>query len=228
MLATTKTSELSDQELVELARNEHQDAFGELLRRHRQKCVDLATFFLRNRGDAEDEVQNAFSKAYAHLDQFHGEAEFSTWLARIVSNQCLMLLRVRRRTKFVYLDETAGTQDSPPLELPACGSDPEGDFAFQQMNSVLRSEIRRIPPMLRNVMVLRDIQELSMADVADQLGISVPAAKSRLLRARVELRSRLMRHAERSAFQSPISRTAAPINRVAHHRAMRPCLGATA
>src|SRR5436305_10546877 len=140
MLPTTTAPNLSDSQLVALARTGDQDAFGELLRRHRQKCVDLATFFLRNRGDAEDEVQNAFSKAYAHLDQFHGEAEFSTWLARIVSNQCLMLLRVRRRTKFVYLDETAGTQDAPPLELPACGSDPEGEFAFKQMKSVLRTE----------------------------------------------------------------------------------------
>ena len=228
MLPTITAPELSDQQLVELARTGHPDAFGELLNRHRQKCVAIATFFLRNRGDAEDEVQNAFSKAYAHLDQFQGDAEFSTWLARIVSNQCLMLLRVRRRTKFVYLDDTLNTQDAPPLELPACGSDPEGEFAFKQMKSVLRTEIRRIPPMLRNVMLLRDIQELPMPEVANQLGITIPAAKSRLLRARFELRSRLMRHVAGSALQSPLSRTAAPLNRVAHHRAMRPYLAATA
>ena len=228
MLPTTTQPAFSDQQLVKLARQGDQDAFGELLRRHRQKCVDLATFFLRNRGDAEDEVQNAFSKAYAHLDQYQGEAEFSTWLARIVSNQCLMLLRVRRRTKFVYLDETPNVHDAPPMELPACGPDPEGEFAFRQMTSVLRTEIRRIPPMLRNVMMLRDIQELPMTDVADQLGITVPAAKSRLLRARTELRSRLMRHAEKSGAHWPLSRTAAPINRVAHHRAMRPYAAAVA
>ena len=228
MLALTAASSLSDQQLVELGRNGDQDAFGELLRRHRQKCVDLATFILRNRGDAEDEVQNGFAKAYAHLDQYQGDAEFSTWLARIVSNQCLMFLRVKRRTKFVYLDEGPSVHDAPPIELPACGPDPEGEFAFRQMKSVLRTEIRRIPPMLRNVMLLRDIQELPMTDVADQLGITVPAAKSRLLRARTELRSRLMRHTEKSGSHSPLSRTAAPINRVAHHRAMRPCLAATA
>ncbi len=222
------TPSLSDQQLVQLARNGDQDAFGELLRHHRQKCVDLAVFFLRNRGDAEDEVQNAFSKACAHLDQYQGEAEFSTWLARIVSNQCLMLLRVRRRTKFVYLDETPNVHNAPPAELPACGPDPEGELAFRQMKRILRTEIRRIPPILRNVMMLRDIKELPMADVADQLGITVPAAKSRLLRARTELRSRLMRHAERRGTQNPLSRTAAPINRVAHHRAMVPYLAATA
>jgi RNA polymerase sigma-70 factor (ECF subfamily) len=218
----------SDQQLVEMARAGDQEAFGELLRRHRPRCVDLATFYLRNRGDAEDEVQNAFSKAYAHLDQYQGEAEFATWLVRIVANQCLMLLRVRRRTKFVHLDETPSIHDAPPMELPACGPDPEGEFAFDQMKCVLRKEIRRIPPLLRNVMVLRDIMELPMTDVASELGITVPAAKSRLLRARTELRSRLMRYTERAGSQSLLSRTAAPLGRVAHHRAMRPSLAATA
>src|SRR3954466_10199759 len=228
MLATTTALALSDHQLVALAPTRDHEAFGEFLRRHRQKCVDLATFFLRNRGDAEDEVQNACSKAFAHLDQYQGEAEFATWLVRIVSNQCLMLLRVRRRTKFVYLDEATSLHDAPPVELPACGPDPEGEFAFRQMKSVLRTEIRRIPPLLRNVMVLRDIKELPMDEVANQLGITVPAAKSRLLRARTELRSRLVRHTERAGSGSQLSRTAAPINRVAHHRAIRPSLSATA
>jgi len=228
MLPMTTAVPHTDPELVELALRGDQDAFGELTRRHRQKCVDLATFFLRNRGDAEDEVQNAFSKAYTHIGQYQGEAEFSTWLARIVSNQCLMLMRVKRRTKFVYLDEVSNGHDAPPMELPSCGPDPEGELAFKQMKTVLRTEIRCIPPMLRNVMLLRDIQELPMSDVADQLGITVPAAKSRLLRARTELRARLMRHTEKSGCHSPLSRTAAPLNRVVHHRAMRPCLAAGA
>jgi RNA polymerase sigma-70 factor (ECF subfamily) len=185
----------------------------------------LATFFLRNRGDAEDEVQNAFMKAYAHLDQYQGDAEFSTWLARIVANQCLMLMRVKRRARFIYLDEASESHDAPPMELPACGPDPEGELAYQQMMVVLQREIRRIPPMLRNVMLLRDIEELPMTDAAGKLGITVPAAKSRLLRARTELRLRLMKHTERTGSRSPLSRTAAPLDRVAHHRAMHPCVG---
>src|SRR5712671_4470221 len=105
MMLDATAIERSDKSLVELARQGDDDAFGELTRRHQQRCIDLATFLLRNRGDAEDEAQNAFSKAYAHLNQYQGDAEFSTWLSRIVTNQCLMSLRVKRRTKFIYLDE---------------------------------------------------------------------------------------------------------------------------
>ena len=225
---TATLTDLTDQSLVGLARGGNRDAFGELIRRHRPKCVDVAIFFLRNRGDAEDEVQNAFSKAYVHLDQYQGDAEFSTWLARIVANQCLMLMRVRRRTRFVYLDETPEGQDALPSELPACGPDPEGEYAYRQMKDVLRTEIRRIPPILRNVLMLRDIQELPMTDVAQRLGITVPAAKSRLLRARIELRSRLLRHSEKRGAVSTLSRSAAPLSRVARHCPMRPLLAATA
>src|SRR5215510_8619442 len=117
MSSTTAAPELSDPTLVGLARQGDQDAFGELIRRHHRRCVDLATFFLRNRGDAEDEVQNAFMKAYAHLNQYQGDAEFSTWLARIVANQCLMLMRVRRRTHFVYVDEALPESKSLPVQL---------------------------------------------------------------------------------------------------------------
>src|ERR1700752_180768 len=93
-----------DQRLVEQARQGDQEAFSELSARHRRKCVDLACYFLRSRSDAEDVAQNALLKAYKHLDQYQGDAEFSTWLSRIVANECLMLMRIRRRARFVYLD----------------------------------------------------------------------------------------------------------------------------
>ena len=212
---------LTDNVLVKMSRQGDKEAFGELIKRYRQKCVDLATYFLRNRCDAEDEAQNAFSQALKHLDQYQGDAEFSTWLSRIVANQCLMLMRDRRRAQFLYLDEPTRGPKELPLELPAGGPDPEGELAYGQMMTVLRREIRRIPPVLRRVMELRDLQELPMMEVAEQLGITVPAAKSRLLRARLELRSRLSRHYPASGDTDPISQCAVPLRRVAHHCALR-------
>ena len=212
---------LTDDVLVRRARRGNKEAFGELIMRYRQKCVDLATFFLGNRGDAEDEAQNAFAQAFKHLDQYQGDAEFATWLSRIVANQCLMLMRGRRRAQFVYLDEPTKGPKSLPVELPADGPDPEGEMAYSQMISVLHKEIRSIPPVLRKVLELRDLQERPMLEVADQLGITVPAAKSRLLRARLELRSRLSRHYKSTRQSSPLSRCAVPLGRVAHHCAVR-------
>jgi RNA polymerase sigma-70 factor (ECF subfamily) len=225
---TTATYEQPDNQLVELARQGDNDAFGELVRRHYRRCVDLATLFLRNHWDAEDQVQVACSKAHARLHQYHGDAEFITWLSRIVTNQCLMFMRVKRRARFVYLDDASPESDAPPLELPACGPDPEGELAVNELMQVLRTEIRHIPPLLRNLIMLRDIQELPMTTVAEELQISVPAAKSRLLRARTELRVRLRQRYQNVGPVSPLSKSAAPLSRVGNHRAIQPLLPAGA
>jgi len=212
---------LSDTQLVDAARQGDEPAFGELVRRHRQKCVDLGGYFLRNHGDAEDQVQIALLKAYEHLDQYHGDAEFSTWLSRIVANQCLMLMRERRRARFIYLDEVPSEEKAMPMQLSAAGPDPEGLLAFHQLTGVLRKEIGCIPHLLRDVMLLRDVNGLPMTDVASQLGISIPAAKSRLVRARTELRSRMTRHYQGMSRSSALSRCAAPLNQVGRCRAVQ-------
>ena len=220
--ATNGNSEARpDSELVDLSVQGDRQAFGELIQRHWRKCVGVACGFLRNRHDAEDQVQSACMKAYEHLDQYQRDAEFSTWLARIVANECLMLMRVRRRARFVYLDEVAAEPKSLPIELPSAGPDPEGELAFTEMLQVVRLEAGRIPPLMRNVMLLRYIQGLPMTDVAGQLGITVSAAKSRLVRARAELRSRMSKHYGGIRDTSPMAGSAAPLNRVGRHCAMQ-------
>jgi RNA polymerase sigma-70 factor (ECF subfamily) len=216
-IAVSEHPKLKDSELVQLSLNGDREAFGELIQRHWRKCVDVACYFLRNRDDAEDQAQNAVMRAFEHLNQYQGEAEFSTWLARIVANQCLMLMRVRRRARFIYIDEPVTGQKTVPLQLPSSDPDPEGELAYAQLTEVLRSEVGRIPRLMRNVMVLRDIQGLPMSDVAGQLGITVSAAKSRLVRARTELRSRMSKHCGGTAGSSALSRTAAPLSRVGRH-----------
>jgi RNA polymerase sigma-70 factor, ECF subfamily len=211
---------LTDAQLVSLARMGGHDAFGELAQRHRQKCVDIAGYILKDRSDAEDEAQNALVNAFRHLDQYHSEAQFSTWLMRIVSNQCLMALRARKRSRMVFLDQPAGDQQVRPMELPAACPDPEGNLAADQMIGLLQTEMRRIPPLLRKVIELRDVEQLPMIDVADRLGITVQAAKSRLFRARIELKSRLSRHKWIHSTSEPLSRVAAPLDRVGRQYAM--------
>jgi RNA polymerase sigma-70 factor, ECF subfamily len=182
----------SDAILVAMAKGGDTRAFEQLVQRHYRACVNLASFILRDRGEAQDQVQEACWKAFEHLDQYQGDAEFVKWMVRIVVNQCLMLLRVRRRTRFSYLDHDPSVGGARTPELPANTPDPEYELLGNELRELLRREIRHIPPFLRNVMLLHDLQELPMKVVAGRLGISVAAAKSRLLRARAELRKRVL------------------------------------
>jgi RNA polymerase sigma-70 factor (ECF subfamily) len=214
--AVLEHASLSDFQLVILARQGDHDAFGALTQRHWRKCVDLGCSIIRNRGEAEDQAQTAILKAFQHLDQYKGNAEFSTWLARIVVNQCLMLIRARRLAHFVYLDDLRPDPKPMPIQIPTTDPDPEDLLASLQLNQVLQSEVRRMPPLMRNVMLLRDLQGLPMRSVAEKLGISVEAAKSRLVRARAEMRMRMRDHREGLRNSSTLSRGSAPLSRVDH------------
>jgi RNA polymerase sigma-70 factor (ECF subfamily) len=182
-----------DDILVVLAQQGDNQAFSALIMRHHSSCVKLAYSILRERHSAEDEVQNACCKAFQHIGQFQRDAKFSTWLTRIVVNQCLMRLRQSRRSRLIAIEDTA-TGDARALDLPTPAESPEATLGRTQVAQILRHEISRIPPLLRHVFVLRDVQQLPMPHVAQKLGISVAAAKSRLLRARVELRNRMEKH----------------------------------
>lgn len=183
-----------DDELVLKAQSGDHGAFAVLIQRHQNSCLKLAVSILRDKQDAEDEVQNACWKAFEHIGQFNRDAKFSTWLTRIVVNQCLMKLRQARRARFLYLDDVQVGEEVQTLELPDTTATPETAMGRSEVAQVLQKEINRIPPLLRNVFLLRDVQQLDMPVVARKLGISVAAAKSRLLRARLELRTRMEKH----------------------------------
>jgi len=194
-----------DETLVDMAQSGDDQAFAELVERHQNSCMKLALSILRDKSDAEDEVQNACWKAFQHLVQFNREAKFSTWLTRIVVNQCLMRLRKAKRAKLFYMDDTQVGDDVVTLELRDENPNPEQELGRLEIAEAMQQEIDRIPPLLRKVFLLRDVQELSMEEVANQLGISVAAAKSRLLRARLELRTRMSRHQSSIGAASLIS-----------------------
>jgi RNA polymerase sigma-70 factor (ECF subfamily) len=179
----------TDFQLVERARQRDANAFGELFNRHYHRCAKLAEFILRDRTAARDEVQNAWRKAFERLDQYRGNSEFSTWLSRIVINECLMAFRANRGKQFIYLDGLRSGLDG--VSLAAEVEDPERDLINREMTELIRREIRHLPTIMRNVMLLRDVEGLPMSEVASRLGLTVPAAKSRLVRARIELRCRV-------------------------------------
>lgn len=190
--------EMADDSLVSMCQEGDNTAFDELMKRHQLAVMKIAISIVRDKQDAEDEVQNAFWKAYEHINQFQRDAKFSTWLTRIVVNQCLMRLRQTKRARFSYLDDSSSTEDVIMFELPDLKQSPEQELAQAEVAGVLDHEIRRTPPLLRNVFLLRDVQNLPMNEVANELGISVAAAKSRLLRARAELRNRMVKHSGQS------------------------------
>ena len=182
----------SEGDLVARAQQGDRSAFGQLVAQNQPACRRLALSILRNSEAAEDEVQTSYCKALQHIGDFHRESKFSTWLNRIVANQCLMRLRgLRRSRSFSMSDDPTG--EGAVLEFPAGGDSPEQDLVRRELSEVLAAQVRRIPPLMRDVVLLRDVQELPMPEVARRLGISVPAAKSRLLRARATLRQNLER-----------------------------------
>lgn len=186
--------DLSDDALLTLAQESNEAAFEELMRRNSSTSFKLALSILKDRQDAEDEVQNSYWNAWRHLGQFQRDSKFSTWISRIVINHCLMRLRKARQASFVYLDQGAAEGEVRVLELRDRKSTPEAEVSSRELSTILRTEIRRLPPLLRGVLEMRDLHELPMEEVAGQLGISIVAAKSRLMRARQELRRRLEHH----------------------------------
>ncbi len=185
--------------LVAAARTGDAAAFEELVNRYEGKIFRLARNITGNHEDAEDAMQDAFLKAYAHLQDFHGDSRFYTWLVRIAANEALMRLRKRRPNQFSLDEPIEGEADLFPRELEDWGPTPEQRYAQTEMQNIVGEVIDRLEPEYRIVFLLRDYEELSTQETADTLGISVPAVKSRLLRGRLKLREKLNRHFRQGA-----------------------------
>ncbi len=184
--------------VVAQARLGNANAFNELLRRYERKIFRLAMHITQNREDAEDVLQESFLKAYEHLDQFQGQSKFYTWIVRIAVNQALMKLRKRKSDRSVSLDDTVDTgEDTIVREIAAWDENPEQKYSREELSQILTSAVDGLAPIYRAVFVLRDIDGLSTEEAAEALDLSVPAVKSRLLRARLQLREKLTRYFKR-------------------------------
>jgi RNA polymerase sigma-70 factor (ECF subfamily) len=194
VIAMTSTEPHSDEHLVELAKIGDDGAFPELVKRYSRRILRVARNITNNDEDSEDVLQETFMKAFTHLDGFQGNSKFYTWLVRIAMNEALMKLRKRKTGKVVSLDEELDTGDDTIVrEIAVWEGNPEDKFSQEELREILDSAIASLPEGFRVVFQLRDIEELSTEETAEILGLSIPAVKSRLLRARLQLREKLTR-----------------------------------
>ena len=180
--------------LVALAKEGDEAAFTTLVNRYSGKIFRLAQHITQNQEDAEDVLQEAFLKAYTHLSSFAGNSKFYTWIVRIAVNESLMKLRKRKSDKLVSLDEPVDTGEEEVVrEVAVWEQTPETKFTQTELRGILDGAVEELDPIYRAVFLLRDVEELSTEETAEALDLSVPAVKSRLLRARLQLREKLTR-----------------------------------
>jgi RNA polymerase sigma-70 factor (ECF subfamily) len=168
-------------------------AFEALMRRFNRKLFRVARAILKNDADAEDAVQDAYLQAYRRIGDFRGEARLGTWLTRIVINQALMRLRADRRDRVVVSFHTDGA-DTAGNDVADDKSESPNDAAHRgEVRRLLEHHIDELPIAMRTVLVMRDIEEMSVQETAESLGIPPATVRTRLFRARALLREMLAR-----------------------------------
>jgi RNA polymerase sigma-70 factor, ECF subfamily len=182
--------EMSDEILTFRAKSGDTDAFVELSKRHANKVFQATYRVTRNRQDAEDALQDALLNAFTHMKNFEGRSSFSTWLTRIAINSALMILRKKRNCSEIPIDDNdGGVGNSVPWEPRSPLDDPEIHYVRGERHKLLRKAIHQLPPAYREVIQLRQAKEHSVREIAQSLGITVSAVKSRLSRAKSALRT---------------------------------------
>ena len=185
----------TDEALVSAAKNGNQRAFELLVKRHQQRVLAFARRYTRVREDAEDVVQQTFQKAFIHLNRFQGKSSFSTWLTRIAINESLMLLRHGRALREIPVEDPHDQGDAASaMEIPDASPDPETSYLRRERVQILSETLGNLRPGMREAIELRELAELSTAETARRMGVSVAAVKTRLFHARKKLRERLTRY----------------------------------
>jgi RNA polymerase sigma-70 factor (ECF subfamily) len=193
-----QTNGFDEAALVAQAQTGGVEAFSELVNRYEGNIYRLARHITQNPEDAEDVLQETFLKAYEHLGDFQGNSKFYTWLVRIAVNQALMKLRKRKSDASVSLDDPYDTgEENLVREIAVWEPNPEQTYSQEEIRAILEKAVDSLPPTFRAVFALRDIEELSTEETAAILNLSIPAVKSRLLRARLRLREKLTRYFKR-------------------------------
>jgi RNA polymerase sigma-70 factor, ECF subfamily len=192
------SEEASDRELIGLINSGDLDSMETLMNRYTSKAYQIAYSILGNRDDAEEVTQDSFVRIYRALPNFRGDSEFSTWMYRIVVNQARNKYRWNRRRGMhlsVSLNKESETDDGPNLkiEVPDKAKTPDKEIIFNEWEGEIAEEIKKLPPVNREALILRNVRNLSYEQIATLLDCKVGTIKSRIARAREELRRRLRR-----------------------------------
>jgi RNA polymerase sigma-70 factor, ECF subfamily len=184
---------LTEQALIERIKAGESELFYRLIEPYQRAVFSAAYSVLANEADAEDVAQEAFLKAYARLDQFRAECKFSTWLVQIAINEARMRRRKDRKPLYDSIDE--GYQEESGDYIPCDFADwrviPSEALEQKQLKTALARAISSLTPMYREVFILRDVQGLNIRDTAEALGINEALVRTRLLRARLQMRDAL-------------------------------------
>jgi len=194
--SATRPSPDQDLALVEASTRGDIAAFEELVRRYDRKLLRIAQQVTHSLEDAQDAVQETFLKAYQKLNQFQATSKFSTWLIRIALNESLMKLRKRRELPLEHEDLNG---NNVPLDVADWSPNPEQLYTRAELKEILRKALEELPPILRVVFVLRDVEGLSIKETGAALDLQPTAVKARLFRARLQLRARLTKY-----FRQPL------------------------
>ena len=189
---------ISDQDSPLVAATQAGDgaAFEQLISRYDRKLFRIAYNIVHNAADAQDVVQNTFIKVFQNIGRFQSQSKFSTWLYRIVVNQSLMEVR-KQRTSPALVDLLAdgeGEEDRLPIDFSDWRPNPEQQYTESELRGLLTRLLQELRPALRVVFIMHDIEGQRLQDVADAFDLSLPAVKTRSLRARLYLREHLTVH----------------------------------
>jgi RNA polymerase sigma-70 factor (ECF subfamily) len=183
-----------DTALVAAARSGSSHAFDVLVERHARRILCVAQRVTRSREDAEDVVQQSFQKAFVQLQKFEGRSSFCTWLTRIAINEALMCLRTNHRAHVVSMDElTNGEENALVLQIRDLGASPEWSCSQRERERILSFAMKQLTPGIRTALQLYELEERSLKESAQMMGVSVGTAKSRVFRGRRKLRETLKR-----------------------------------
>ena len=187
-LTGESVSDDPDLEIVQRVKDGDTDAFEELVRRHGRRVYRSLIGILGKAEEAEDALQDCFLKAFQHLPEFEGRARFSTWLVRIAINTGVQ--RLRSRKDFDTLGDES--EDFKPRRIQAWVENPEDQYSREELKRLVESEVMKLPAKYRVALILRDLEELSTAQAANALGLTVPGLKARVLRGRLMLRESMV------------------------------------